>query len=227
MTAQDRGWGPPCSGSIVTIVRSDGQRLPVRAEIKVLVALLCDETERLGYNLVPGWSWGYACRKIRGSSNWSNHAWGLAVDLNAPENPMGPRTGKIRQHPKVLALWQHYGFRWGGSYSGRADDMHMEFMGTPADAKRQTAQAWMEIRPGEQPKDGEDEMTPQDWQRIEKLIDDKLKAYVGTPYKTAAGTELPANKVLAEAAEDGNGYVDGIKEILNRIDKLDVPRKNP
>lgn len=143
--AQSRGWGPPCSGQIVTIVRSDGQRLPVRNEIKVLVALLCDETERLGYNLVPGWSWGYACRKIRGSSNWSNHAWGLAVDLNAPENPMGPRNGKIRRHPKVIAVWKRYGFFWGGDYSGRADDMHFEYLGTPADANRHTALALAEL----------------------------------------------------------------------------------
>ena len=140
-----RSWGAHCSGTIKTLVRADGVKLPVRVEILELVRLLCDETERLGYNLKAGWCWGYACRKIRGSSSWSNHAWGLAVDLNAPENPMGPRTGKIRRYPKVIALWKSFGFRWGGDYSGRADDMHFEFMGSVTDAKAQTQRALREL----------------------------------------------------------------------------------
>lgn len=156
-TAQDRGWGPPCSGQIVTIVRSDEVRLPVRSEVKVLVALLCDETERRGYNLVPGWCWGYACRKIRGSSSWSNHAWGLAVDLNAPTNPM-TSTLKTDMPGWMPELWNSYGFRWGGSYARRPDAMHYEFLGTPAEAKAMTTKAqavlgkedWLEMATEEQ-----------------------------------------------------------------------------
>lgn len=141
-TAASRGWGsgwPNCQYSKwVTITRSDGQRLSLHREISELAALLLDETERLGYDLIVGWNWGSSCRAIRGSSSPSNHSWGLALDLNAPENPMGPRTGAIRRHPHVIALWKRYGFRWGGDYSGRADDMHFEFLGTPDDAKRFT-----------------------------------------------------------------------------------------
>lgn len=144
-SASSRGWGAPCSGTIVTIVRKDGLRLPVRKDIAELVALLCDETERLGYDIKPGQTWGYACRKIRGSVNWSNHAWALAVDINSSENPMGPRNGRIRRFPKVIAVWKKYGFRWGGDYSGRADDMHFEFLGTPDDAKRHTWNARKEL----------------------------------------------------------------------------------
>lgn len=140
--AQDRGWGGPCSGRIVTIVRSDGVRLPVRDEVKVLIALLCDETERRGYNLVPGWCWGYACRKIRGSSSWSNHAWGLAVDLNAPTNPM-TSTLKTDMPGWMPELWNSYGFRWGGDYAGRKDAMHYEFLGTPTEALEMTQKAVM------------------------------------------------------------------------------------
>lgn len=163
MSAQARGWGSPCSGQIVTVTRKDGVRLPVRRDIAALVALLCNETERLGYNLVPGWCWGYACRKIRGSASWSNHAWGLAVDLNAPENPMGPRTGRIRRYPQAIAVWKRYGFRWGGDYSGRADDMHFEFMGTPADAARMFEKAKAELG------DEEDELTPEEKRRLEAI----------------------------------------------------------
>lgn len=148
-SASSRGWGPGwpnCQYSKwVTITRRDGQRLTLHREIAELVAMLCDETERLGYDLIPGWSWGAACRAIRGSSSPSNHSWALAVDLNAPENPMGPRTGRIRRFPAVIALWELFGFRSGTKYTGRADDMHMEFMGTPADAKAMTDRARREL----------------------------------------------------------------------------------
>ena len=41
----------------------------------------------------------------------------------------------IHTIPAVMgAFWETYGFRWGGNYSGTQDWMHMEFMGTPAQA---------------------------------------------------------------------------------------------
>lgn len=102
---------------------------------------------RRGYRLVPGWCWGYACRKIAGSSSWSNHAWGLAVDLNAPKNPMTSRL--VTDMPSWMpALWKSYGFRWGGDYSGKKDAMHYEFMGSVTDAKAQTERARRELVPG-------------------------------------------------------------------------------
>lgn len=102
---------------------------------------------RRGYQLVPGWCWGYACRKISGSSTWSNHAWGLAVDLNAPKNPYGSRL--VTDMPSWMpALWKSYGFRWGGDYRNNKDAMHYEFMGSVADAKRQTERARAELGKG-------------------------------------------------------------------------------
>lgn len=168
-TAQDRGWGGPCSGKITTIVRSDGVKLPVNDRVKVLIALLCDETERRGYNLVPGWCWGYACRKIRGSSSWSNHAWGLAVDLNAPTNPM-TSTLKTDMPGWMPELWNSYGFRWGGSYSGRKDAMHYEFVGTPADAVEMTTKA-QRLLTGE-----EDALMALDDKQAEQLAKDAATA---------------------------------------------------
>ena len=139
-----RSWGAHCTGARKTVVLSNGVKLPVRAEIAELIGLLCEETMRRGYRLVPGWCWGYACRKIAGSSSWSNHAWGLAVDLNAPKNPMTSRL--VTDMPSWMpALWKSYGFRWGGDYSGRKDAMHYEFMGSVADAKAQTERARREL----------------------------------------------------------------------------------
>lgn len=150
MTAQQRGWGPPCSGRIVTLVRADGLRLPVRAELADLTAMLLDLTELgHGYDVLPGMTWGYACRKISGSSVWSNHAWGLADDLNAPRNPYASADWHRRNArgtrpfglaivcdmpEAMVAMWEAHGFRWGGRYRTKPDPMHFEFMGTPADA---------------------------------------------------------------------------------------------
>lgn len=52
----------------------------------------------------------------------SMHAFGLAVDLNVSTNGLGTR-GDI--HPDVVAIFQKWGFTWGGVWS-RPDPMHFE-----------------------------------------------------------------------------------------------------
>lgn len=143
-------FGQPCSGPIVTLVRKDGLRIPVHKELVDLTAMLMDLTEMMGYNLVPGWCWGFACRHVRGSTNvWSNHAWGASDDLNAPKNPMAsaqyhrdhatsrpfgiPLVTDIPE--KVVKLWESHGYRWGGRYATRPDPMHFEFMKSVTDAR--------------------------------------------------------------------------------------------
>jgi hypothetical protein len=117
----------------------------VREEIHDLVSLLLQVSERRGFiNLQPGWCWGGGCRAIKRSDGTltdtpSNHSWGLALDVNAPENVFGGATHTI---PVPMArFWNTYGFRWGGDYPDTKDWMHFEFMGTPADAKAMTEQA--------------------------------------------------------------------------------------
>lgn len=149
--ARVRGWGPGwphCSTAKIKVLkRADGLRIPLREEILPLVAWLMDETERRGYDIRVGETWGYACRAIRGSSTASNHSWGLAIDINAPANPMlkgKPGWQWLHDHgrtdmPKWLPeLWIANGFYWGGNYATRQDAMHVEFLGTPGDAKRLT-----------------------------------------------------------------------------------------
>jgi hypothetical protein len=107
--------------------------------------MLVQETKNRGYRFGnasdPSYGcWGYSCRAIAGSSNASNHSWGLAVDINAPTNPYTTplKTDMPRWMPQ---LWESYGFRWGGNYSGRKDAMHYEFMGSVSEAATQTAKA--------------------------------------------------------------------------------------
>lgn len=79
--------------------------------------------------------WGYANRNVRGSTSKSFHAWGLALDVNATINPMGPRATKFPE-AATRALAHKYGLRWGLDYSGpRKDAMHFEFIGSLAAAR--------------------------------------------------------------------------------------------
>lgn len=141
MTAQDRGWGrgyPVNRVRDMASVNAGGVQVSVHKDIAPLIRWLLEETTRRGYRLRRGECWGYANRTVRGSSAPSNHSWGLAVDLNAPSNPMADHL--VTDMPVWMpALWKAWGFDWGGDYRGRKDAMHYEFTGTPADARARLA----------------------------------------------------------------------------------------
>ncbi len=142
MTAQDRGWGPGYpTNRRADMVTVGTPKVAVHKAIAPLVDWLMAETQRRGYHLNAGQCWGYSNRAVRGSTTPSNHSWGLAVDLNAPANPFTTNGELITDMPVWLpALWQAWGFTWGGAYKGgRRDPMHFEFLGTPADAKKLAA----------------------------------------------------------------------------------------
>lgn len=107
-------------------------------------------------HLVSGWCWGYHYKEIEGSDELSNHASGTALDLNAPRHPMGRRgTFSGAQVAGIRRILDYCDgvIRWGGDYTGRADDMHFEIVkgadsvaklaakinGTPAPAPRPPA----------------------------------------------------------------------------------------
>lgn len=136
MSAQDNGWGSACKpvDGLGRITLSNGVSVIVANGIAPLVKYLGDETIARGYEIRSGVTGGYNCRQISGSSSWSNHAWGLAVDINWDRNPMGSEL--VTDMPDWMpALWESFGFRWGGRYNNRPDAMHFEFMGTPGQAK--------------------------------------------------------------------------------------------
>lgn len=141
------GW-PNCQPSkIKTDFQVSGTRFPggVRYELVDLITMLVQETKNRGYRFGtasdPSYGcWGYSCRAISGSNTPSNHSWGLAVDINAPSNPY--TSPLVTDMPGWMPdLWNEYGFRWGGDYSGSKDAMHYEFMGSVSDAAAQTSKA--------------------------------------------------------------------------------------
>ncbi|GLW27402.1 M15 family metallopeptidase [Actinoplanes regularis] len=84
---------------------------------------------------------GYECRTVAGTTKWSQHAYGLAIDVNPRQNPMikgdylDPphsepwiprtpyRTGMIHGSGAELAFTTN-GFAWGGRWQSLKDYMH-------------------------------------------------------------------------------------------------------
>jgi len=61
-------------------------------------------------------------RFIAGTTTLSNHAFGLAFDVNVPENQRGT-VGRINR--EVVAIFEKWGFTWGGIWH-YTDPMHFE-----------------------------------------------------------------------------------------------------
>lgn len=69
----------------------------------------------------------YTWRSQRGSSKLSTHTWGIAVDLDPAENPLGKRwinDGKMLD-PRIIGIFQDRGWKWGGEFS-RPDAQHFQ-----------------------------------------------------------------------------------------------------
>ena len=64
----------------------------------------------------------YVPRFIAGTTTLSNHACGLAFDVNVPENERGT-VGQINR--QVVQIFEEWGFTWGGTW-GFTDPMHFE-----------------------------------------------------------------------------------------------------
>jgi hypothetical protein len=85
----------------------------------------------------------FNCRPATGSSSWSRHAYGKAIDINPRENPYVYANGSIAhknarrfaERPvkapgvinpgdKVVRAFEKLGWEWGGSWSGVKDYQH-------------------------------------------------------------------------------------------------------
>jgi LysM repeat protein len=84
---------------------------------------------------------GYRCRRVAGSTTWSEHAYGRAIDLNPLQNPMVRGSyldppgsafwvrrnryliGMVHAEGAVRAFTRN-GFRWGGRWRTLKDYMH-------------------------------------------------------------------------------------------------------
>lgn len=146
-TAADRGWGPGwphCQENALTRIRVADIDWTLHRDVAPIFAAFIAAFDSDVEILDPGECWSFACRAVRGTKTVpSNHSWGLAVDLNSVNHPWGRRN---TFHPKrvaeiraLLARKEFRHIRWGGDYKSRPDEMHFEYIGTPADAKKDSA----------------------------------------------------------------------------------------
>lgn len=89
----------------------------------------------------------FACRPVRGNKAWSQHAYGLAVDVNPFQNPYHKgrvvlpelatayldrakgRPGMVRPRGPVVRAFAAVGWKWGGDYRSLKDYMHFSATG--------------------------------------------------------------------------------------------------
>jgi hypothetical protein len=90
----------------------------------------------------------FNCRKVSGSSRWSEHAYGRAIDVNPLRNPWVTQSGRvsppagrpwanraragaamIRPGDKVVHAFAAAGWRWGGYWNGSRDYQHFSATG--------------------------------------------------------------------------------------------------
>jgi hypothetical protein len=96
-----------------------------------LVAALTDLQARGLGHLVDVYSGCWVARTVARSPTAppSYHAYGAAIDINAPTNPYGaPPT----QDPRLVAAFERQGFTWGGDFL-IPDGHHFEYWGPPGD----------------------------------------------------------------------------------------------
>ncbi len=91
----------------------------------------------------------FNCRFVSGTSRWSQHAYGRAIDVNPVENPYAGSDGYVsppqgapfrdrRQHHKglihshgaVVAAFARVGWGWGGNWPWPKDYQHFSATGT-------------------------------------------------------------------------------------------------
>lgn len=151
--------------------------------------------EALVEPLVSGTCWGWFVKKIKGSSQYSNHASGTAWDVNASKYPLGDLPEDVMSGKKIAACRQIVRefegvLRWGGDYSGRKDVMHWEI------DKGETAVATLakKIRNGQMP--GQEELvTKEDLAKIQAMINTAVNNAVSVLRAEISG--IPADVLAA------------------------------
>ena len=128
-------WGAPgvSKENLAKIVGVPGIPLNVHKDVAYIHQWLADRLKLCRKEGAPplNSSGGYVKRYIKGTTTWSNHSWGLAVDYNAATNPYaygGTTDFKPDEVRKLLKQLKH--MRWGYDYTGKKDAMHFEWIGS-------------------------------------------------------------------------------------------------
>lgn len=134
LTAHERvhAYGPPCRGPHA-VCSVWGLRVTIHALLHDEFVHACIDAHRAGAR-PPLRIDSYSCRRIRGRSSWSLHAWPLAVDMFMTPPGVPPPGGVWRPtsklDPILVRTFRDRGWTWGGTWD-RADEPHLEWAGPP------------------------------------------------------------------------------------------------
>jgi hypothetical protein len=112
------------------------EHVPLLGDVTCNVALFpqirgaIDEIVRLGLqDAITSYSGCFAPRMINRipTAGISHHAWGIALDINVPQNPFGAEPD---QDADMVAVFERWGFVWGGTFI-QPDGMHFEYRRPP------------------------------------------------------------------------------------------------
>lgn len=129
---------------IITVFRKlYGWRWPIR-KMEPVDAYKADDYDSIDADNTSAFN----CRAATGSTNWSRHAYGAAIDINPRENPYVTADGgtahenakKYTERPldakgvinpgdKVVRAFENVGWEWGGYWSGTKDYQHFSKSG--------------------------------------------------------------------------------------------------
>ena len=131
------------ASAIVTALRTlYDQRFPIRRMQPVEAYGSSDERSMAADNTSA-----FNCRGVTGSSSWSEHAYGRAIDINPLENPevrrgvVSPpggrayldrskwKKGMIYSRDKTVRAFAAVGWRWGGYWHSLKDYQHFSWNG--------------------------------------------------------------------------------------------------
>jgi hypothetical protein len=120
-----------------------GARVPVE-RIRLVDEYGADDDRSMAANNTSA----YNCRTVAGSSTWSQHAYGRAVDVNPVQNPyvsssgaVDPpagaayvdradvRPGMVVRGGPVLTAFERIGWGWGGDFTRSKDYQHFSANG--------------------------------------------------------------------------------------------------
>ncbi|MGQ9676662.1 MAG: M15 family metallopeptidase [Chloroflexota bacterium] len=127
----DQGW----LKNIITVVvpfNGSTQRMQIHRGIaqsihEVFQEIEADHASR-GYPYKLVFDGSFVPRQMAsGTGSLSNHAWGIAIDLNAKTNPMRSIRGRYDLPSWVIDAFRRHGFRWGGDWTSPFDPMHFEY----------------------------------------------------------------------------------------------------
>jgi hypothetical protein len=124
----------------------------LKGDVAFIFRWLAERYDKRVEPIVAGQCWGWFVKTIEGSSTISNHASGTAIDINAPQNPMGSGTTKrsmttaqINECHKLEDESDDV-LRWGGDF-GRNDPMHWEIVGSRAACRAFVAKVTKTVTP--------------------------------------------------------------------------------